>query len=94
MCTDQLKDPTKRFNYPNGAQAVYSIAKNEGIKSLYRGVGPNIIRSVLMNVSQLAVYDSLKRTLVTERGVKDSLPLHFLLGGVAGTIATTACARE
>jgi len=33
---------------------VLRIVKDEGIAHLFRGVGPNVARAVLMNASQLA----------------------------------------
>lgn len=108
MCTDGIKPIGERYGYSNGAQAVYVVARDEGTRALYRGLGPNVIRSVLMStllplslpctltikdVSQLAVYDAMKRSLLASSyNLTDSIPLHLSCGLVAGTIATTLCA--
>ena len=33
------------------------MVREEGFSSLGRGVGPNVVRAILMNASQLASYD-------------------------------------
>lgn len=49
MCTDGIKPIGERYGHSNGAQAVYVVARDEGTRALYRGLGPNVIRSVLMS---------------------------------------------
>lgn len=50
MCTDGVKvDTSARYGYANGVQGLYLVARNEGSTALYRGLGPNVIRSVLMS---------------------------------------------
>lgn len=46
----------------------------------------------LLDVAQLATYDSIKRALISTSLFKDGVPLHLTCGLVAGTIATTVCA--
>ncbi|KAI6102518.1 mitochondrial carrier domain-containing protein [Pisolithus croceorrhizus] len=58
---DFAKPPEKRFNYKHCFDALFRIVREEGASSLMRGVGPNVIRSVLMNSSQLASYVSCCR---------------------------------
>ncbi|KAM0751484.1 putative DIC1-mitochondrial dicarboxylate carrier protein [Meredithblackwellia eburnea MCA 4105] len=92
MCTDIAKPIAVQYQYSNGLQGLYLVARDEGSAALYRGVGPNVIRSVIMNVSQLAAYDSIKRALLSTRYFTDNVPLHLTCGLLAGTIATTLCA--
>lgn len=42
-----------RYNYRNSVQGLYRMSKEEGIASWTRGIGPNAVRAVLMNMSQL-----------------------------------------
>lgn len=50
MCTDGVKqNVAARYNYSNGMAGLFLVARNEGTSALYRGLGPNVIRSVLMS---------------------------------------------
>jgi dicarboxylate transporter 10 len=49
MCADGAKDPLQRNRYRNALQGLVQIGKEEGIKTFARGLGPNIVRSVLMS---------------------------------------------
>jgi dicarboxylate transporter 10 len=50
MTSDVLRPPEKRYNYPNALTGLVSLLRSEGMRGLTRGVGPNVIRAVLMNV--------------------------------------------
>ena len=91
MCADGAKDPAQRFGYKHCFDAIIRIGRKEGIRTFARGLGPNITRSVLMNVSQIVSYSAAKQQLLG-MGATDGLPTHFLASFVAGTVATTACA--
>ncbi|KAI6004458.1 mitochondrial carrier domain-containing protein [Pisolithus orientalis] len=88
---DFAKPPEKRFNYKHCFDAVYRIVREEGASSLMRGVGPNVIRSVLMNASQLASYDFFKSQLLKTNYFQDNAVCHFTASFAAGTVATTVC---
>lgn len=50
MCTDGVKqNVAARYNYSNGMAGLFLVARDEGTSALYRGLGPNVIRSVLMS---------------------------------------------
>lgn len=89
MQADRAKPPAQRYNYRNSVQGLYRMAIDEGISSWFRGVGPNALRSVLMNASQLGAYDWFKSQL--QRVMQDGPALHFLASFGAGTFATTVC---
>lgn len=89
MQADRAKPPAQRYNYRNSVQGLYRMAVDEGIASWFRGVGPNALRSVLMNASQLGAYDWFKSQL--QRFMQDGPALHFLASFGAGTFATTVC---
>lgn len=59
MCADGAKDAKHRYAYPNAISGLYSVAKNEGLKAWYRGVTPNVVRSILMSAF---IFRSLLRT--------------------------------
>jgi hypothetical protein len=42
------------IDVPHSFDGVFRIIREEGASALFRGVGPNCARAVLMNASQLA----------------------------------------
>jgi len=67
------------------------MVKEEGVSSLARGVGPNVVRAILMNASQLASYDYFKSELLKTSYFQDNIYCHFTASFAAGTVATTVC---
>lgn len=67
------------------------MVREEGVSSLARGVGPNVIRAVLMNSSQLASYDFFKAELLKTSFFDDNIYCHTTASFAAGTVATTVC---
>ncbi|KEF52778.1 uncharacterized protein A1O9_11195, partial [Exophiala aquamarina CBS 119918] len=94
MCADGAKAPASRFGYNHAFDALVRIGREEGVRTFTRGLGPNVVRSVIMNVSQIATYSAAKRGLLANQslGLQDGMPTHFLASLLAGTVATTACA--
>ncbi|KAK0713161.1 mitochondrial carrier domain-containing protein [Lasiosphaeria miniovina] len=92
MCADAAKPAAERFGYPDAATGLYRIWKDEGLKVFGRGLSANVVRSVLMNVSQIAPYAAAKRALLSRTALQDDIRTHALASLFAGTVATTACA--
>ncbi|KAG9049921.1 Mitochondrial dicarboxylate transporter [Tulasnella sp. UAMH 9824] len=97
MQGDFAKPPEKRLNYKNCFDGLFRMIREEGWSSLSRGVYPNVIRSILMNASQLAsqvlpyIYDYFKSMLLRTKYFKDNIYCHFTASLFAGTVATTVC---
>ncbi|KAL9099786.1 MAG: hypothetical protein Q9163_004759 [Psora crenata] len=91
MQNDRSLPEAQRRNYRNAVEGLYRMAKEEGWRSLFRGVGANSMRAVLMTASQLASYDSFKHLLLDRAGMEDGLRVHFTASFFAGFIATTVC---
>ncbi len=51
-CSDLNKPLAQRYAYRNCIDGLIRITKDEGAVVLFKGLGPNIVRSVAMNVSQ------------------------------------------
>ncbi|KAK4153970.1 mitochondrial dicarboxylate transporter [Chaetomidium leptoderma] len=92
MCADAAKPSAERFRYPDAVTGLYRIAKEEGVRVFGRGLSANIVRSVLMNVSQIAPYAAAKRAILSRTQLPDDIRTHALASLIAGTVATTACA--
>jgi len=91
MIGDSVKPAAERHNYKNCFDGLFRMIREEGFSSLYRGLGPNVTRAVLMNASQLATYDVFKAMLLATPVYEEGMPLHFSASFLAGTVATTVC---
>lgn len=58
--SDSMAPESERRNYKNVFDAFVRTTKDEGIGALYKGLGPNILRGMSMNVGMLACYDQAK----------------------------------
>ena len=91
MQNDRSLPEAQRRNYKNALEGIIRVTKEEGWRALFRGVGANSTRAVLMTASQLASYDSFKRALRDKLRMKDGLTTHFTASLMAGFVATTVC---
>lgn len=72
----------------SGAMNAYStIIKQEGVKALWTGLGPNVARNAIINAAELASYDQVKQSLLKIPGFSDSVFTHLLSAVGAGFIA-------
>lgn len=91
MQQDRALPPEKRRNYKNALDGAIRMAREEGPRSLFRGVWPNCIRAALMTASQLATYDQAKSVLLATGLFQDGFVMHFSASLLSGVIATTIC---
>ena len=91
MQNDRSLPEGQRRNYRNAVEGLFRMTNEEGWRSLFRGVGANSMRAVLMTASQLASYDAFKRVLLRKAGLEDGLSTHFSASFLAGFVATTVC---
>ncbi|XP_062145498.1 uncharacterized protein LOC133852766 isoform X2 [Alnus glutinosa] len=68
------------------------IVSEEGIRALWKGVGPAMARAAAMTASQLASYDESKRILIRQTSLEEGFPLHLISSTVAGTVSTLVTA--
>jgi len=61
--SDSMAPVAERKNYGNVFNALTRTAKEEGVGALYKGLAPNILRGMAMNVGMLACYDQAKETV-------------------------------
>lgn len=58
--SDSMAPANERRNYKNVFDALIRTTREEGIGALYKGIFPNILRGMSMNVGMLACYDQAK----------------------------------
>jgi hypothetical protein len=49
MCADGVKASSHRYLYPNAISGIIRIGRDEGLGAFTKGLGPNVVRSVLMS---------------------------------------------
>lgn len=91
MQHDAALPAASRRNYKNALDGLLRMTREEGWRSLFRGVLPNSMRAVLMTASQLASYDGFKRLILSRTPLEDNLATHFSASFLAGFVATTIC---
>ncbi|KAI4168433.1 MAG: hypothetical protein LQ348_007499 [Seirophora lacunosa] len=91
MQHDAALPAASRRNYRNAIDGLVRMTREEGWRSLFRGVLPNSMRAVLMTASQLASYDGFKRLILSHTPLDDNLSTHFSASFLAGFVATTIC---
>lgn len=77
MQNDGQLPPHQRRNYKHALDGVIRISREEGLKSLFRGIGPNVNRAILMTSSQCVSYDIFKDMLLRYTPLQDGLIVHF-----------------
>jgi len=71
--------------YNGSIDAYTKIVATEGVKGLWTGVGPNVLRNSVINAAELASYDQIKQTVLNLGLMKDNLFCHFFCGFVSET---------
>ncbi|KAK1168189.1 mitochondrial uncoupling protein 2-like [Huso huso] len=74
--------------YQGTMQAYKTIAKEEGVKGLWKGTSPNIARNAIVNCTELVTYDLIKDALLKSNLMSDTLPCHFTSAFGAGFCTT------
>ena len=70
--------------YRNTFHAFKEIAEKEGIKGLWRGVGPTVQRAAILTATQIPSYDHSKHILLNHGWLTEGLPLHITSSMIAG----------
>ncbi|KAI9320791.1 mitochondrial carrier domain-containing protein [Dichotomocladium elegans] len=81
----------ERRNYKHALDGIIRISREEGIKTLFRGMGPNMSRAILVTCSQCVSYDTFKDIILRYTPMSEGLPLHLTASVLAGLVATTVC---
>ncbi|MBN3309536.1 UCP2 protein, partial [Amia calva] len=74
--------------YQGTIDAYKTIAREEGIRGLWRGTTPNIARNAIVNCTELVTYDLIKDALLRSTPMTDTLPCHFTSAFGAGFCTT------
>jgi solute carrier family 25 protein 34/35 len=75
-----------QHKYKGAADGLSQIYRSEGIRGLYRGVGPAMIRTGFGSSVQLPTYFFAKRRLVRHLDMKEGPGLHLLSSACSGVV--------
>ncbi|XP_010542879.1 PREDICTED: mitochondrial substrate carrier family protein ucpB [Tarenaya hassleriana] len=64
------------------------IVSEEGVRALWKGIGPAMARAAALTASQLATYDETKRILVRRTPLEEGFHLHLCSSVIAGIVST------
>ena len=87
MQGDSMKEQSKRRGYKNVFDALFRVAREEGLRTLWTGLVPNIGRGMAMNVGQLACFDQAKEMLAPLVGDLPGTPASLKTQAGASTLA-------
>ncbi|KAM1181935.1 hypothetical protein ACFX13_000491 [Malus domestica] len=90
MQADGRLPVAQQRNYKSVVDAIGRMAKQEGVRSLWRGSSLTINRAMLVTASQLASYDQIKETIVDKGIMRDGLGTHVTASFAAGFVAAVA----
>merc|ERR1719347_1229643 len=89
MQADATLPADQRRYYKNAFDALFRMAKEEGLNGFFSGATPTIFRGLLINVGMLTTYDPLKKALGDYMGGYDSQTTRFVCGAISGWAAAT-----
>jgi solute carrier family 25 protein 34/35 len=75
-----------QHQYRNAWDGLKQIYTTEGVKGLYRGVGPAMVRTGFGSSVQLPTYFFAKRRLQQHLGMTEGMPLHIASSTVSGFV--------
>jgi len=79
----------QRRNYGNPFNAMYRVAKEEGLRTLWKGSGLAIFSTMIFNLGMLGSYDAVKCKLKQITGNKeDTKEIRILASGFAGALVS------
>lgn len=84
--TRLMAEPSR---YRSTRHAVVSLARDEGLGGLSKGLVPHMLRGAAVTASQLAFYDESKHRLKAHVGMQEGIPLRFAAAMVSGVATTT-----
>ncbi|GBG91093.1 hypothetical protein CBR_g51827 [Chara braunii] len=74
--------------YTGFRDACSKIYGEEGLRGLWRGVGPNAQRAAFVNMGELACYDHVKYFIISRKLADDNIAAHTMASVLSGLSAT------
>jgi len=87
----RMQSQHKSFAAKGLTASFIDVYQNEGVKGLWRGVGPTANRAAVICGVELPIYDFAKKELINRHISGDNIYTHFIasfIAGLAGAIAS------
>ncbi|GHJ85078.1 hypothetical protein NliqN6_1480 [Naganishia liquefaciens] len=78
--------------YKNTAESIGKLVREQGIRSLWRGLGPTLWRDVPFSGIYWAGFESTKKYLTESQTLRPGLTMTFISGALSGTFASVLTA--
>ena len=85
---DATLPPELRRGYTSFFNALYRMVKEDGILTLWKGATPTVTRAVVLNVTMLMSYETIKERLAAYLG--DTKKNYYISSAIAGFLASVA----
>lgn len=82
----QAVGPGQKSKYRHTFHAFWTIARTEGIRGLWTGVGPTVQRAAILTAAQIPSYDHTKHTLLNAQLMEEGPALHGVSSVIAGFV--------
>ncbi|KAI2805820.1 mitochondrial carrier [Blomia tropicalis] len=79
--------------YNSSIHAYKTIYGSEGLRGLWKGLGPNIARNSMVNAAELVCYDTVKESIIAHHWLVDGFPCHFC-SAFSGLCTKVACSPD
>jgi len=89
MQADTKLPVEQRRGYKNGLDALFRMAREEGLRGFFTGATPTVCRGLAINVGMLMTYDSFKKLNASWTGGETSQTNRFVSGFLSGWVAAT-----
>ena len=86
--SDGFLAPEQRRNYRHVFDAILRMHREEGTRTLFRGLSANISRAMTMNIGSVACFDEIKERLNRLMGTRDSNQARLIASGAAGIVCS------
>lgn len=90
MSSDGRLPPEQRRGYTSVGNALIRIVREEGVLTLWKGVGPTVGRAMVLNLAQLASYAQFKESFKRSLSLEEGILLHFCASMCSGLLSTVA----
>ncbi|KAJ3414395.1 hypothetical protein HDV05_006669 [Chytridiales sp. JEL 0842] len=87
MQTDGMQPVAKRANYTSAPNAMFRIARSEGVLALWKGSGPTVARAMALNLGMLSTFSEAKSRLEPYTG-RGTTQTQLSASAIAGFFAS------
>lgn len=88
MTSDGRLPVDQRRNYKHAFDALARISREEGVLTMWRGCTPTVVRAMVLNATQLAVYSQAKEVLLRTSHFEEGLGTHIVASTISGFFST------